>query len=60
MDNKTIHDLAVAYAQAKLIQHQQINPDDNGYDEEIRLLIKAYYHACNQIPIEDDSLDKHC
>lgn len=59
MNDNTLHDLAIAYAHAKLINHQCIHPEDNGYDSEIKLLVKAYYHACHQIPIEDDDLEKH-
>lgn len=59
MDDKTFHDLAVAYAQAKLIQSQQMHPDQNGYDEELRSFLKSYNYALYQLPIESDALDEH-
>ena len=59
MSDPAIHDLAVAYAQAKLIQFQQEHPDKNGNNDEVRLLVKAYHHACYQIPIESEDLDEY-
>lgn len=59
MTDKTIHDLAVAYAQAKLIQSQQMHPEQNGYDEELRSFLKNYNYALHQLPVEYDSLDEH-
>lgn len=58
MDNKTIHDLAVAYAQAKLIQSQQERPDISGYDEEIHSFLEDYLHALHQLPVEYEELDE--
>lgn len=58
MDDKTIHDLAVAYAQAKLIQCQQERPDLSGYDEEIHLFLKDYLYALHQLPVEYEELDE--
>ena len=58
MNDKTIHDLAVAYAQAKLIQFQQDRPDLNGYDEEINTFLSDYLHALRQLPIEYENLDE--
>lgn len=46
MDNKTVHDLAVAFAQVKLFRYLQENPDMSGYSDEIRTFLKAYTHAC--------------
>lgn len=59
MDDKTIHDLAVAYAQAKLIQSQEMHPEQSGYDEELRLLLKSYNYALHQLPVWYDALDEH-
>lgn len=59
MSDSVVHDLSVAYAQAKLIQYQQENPERNGDNEEIRFLLKAYHHACYQIPVENEGLDEH-
>ena len=59
MSDSVTHDLAVAYAQAKLLQYQQEHPEMNGDDEEVRLLLKAYHHACYQIPVENEDL-KDC
>ncbi len=59
MDNKKIHDLAVAYAQAKLIKEQE----DAGYtNEEIRSFLCAYHFALIHIPEEDKEipLDELC
>lgn len=56
MSDSVIHDLAVAYAQAKLLQYQQEHPEAKGDDEEVRLLLKAYHHACCQIPVENEDL----
>lgn len=40
------HDLAVAYAQAKLIKKQSSeNYNLNGYNEEIENFVKCYNHA---------------
>lgn len=58
MNDKTIHDLAVAYAQAKLIQTQQVHPDLHGHNEEIRSFLKDYLHALHQLPIEYEDLDE--
>lgn len=59
MDVKKIHDLAVAYAQAKLIKEQ----GETGYtNEEIRSFLCAYHFALIHIPEEDKevSLDELC
>lgn len=59
MTEQHIHDLAVAYAQAKLLKIQQDNPDESGYDSELRSFFKSYHHAIHQIPIENEDLDEH-
>ena len=59
MSDDVIHDLAVAYAMAKLLKSQQEHPEGNGYNTEIRSLIKNYYYALHQIPEEDSSLDEY-
>lgn len=59
MENKAVHDLAVAYAHAKLVHYQQTNPKENGLESEIRTLLKAYNYALCQIPIEESTLDEH-
>lgn len=58
MDKQVIHDLAVAYAQAKLMVYLQQNPDAADYDETVRLFVKSYNQAVYQIPIEDKELDE--
>lgn len=59
MDNKTVHDLAVAFAQVKLFRYLQESPDMNGYSDEIRTFVKAYTHACHEIPATYKDLDEH-
>jgi len=58
MDKKTVYDLAIAYAQAKLLKYQQDNPEESGYDSELRSFVKAYNYAIHRIPIEYESLDE--
>lgn len=58
MDNKIIHDLATAYAQAELIQYQNDHPNETGYDSKIKAFLESYYFASAQIPLVDDSLDR--
>lgn len=58
MDDKTIHDLAVAYAQAELMVYLQQNPDQAGYDETVRSFVESYNHALYQIPIGHKELDE--
>ena len=57
MKENVIHDLAVAYAQAKLIKNQQEHPEETGYSEEIRSFLKDYYIAINHIPEENENID---
>lgn len=58
LSDSVVHDLAVAYAQVKLIQEQQRDPGLSGYDDEIRSFLKHYNHARYQIPIECEDLDE--
>lgn len=58
MTKQHIHDLAIAYAQVKLQKFQQDNPDEDGYDSELRSFLKSYTYAVNQIPIEHKDLDE--
>ena len=58
MDDKTIHELAAAYAQAKLIKEQsrtEYNLDST--NKEIRDFIRSYRFALVHIPEEDDEID---
>lgn len=57
MSGSVIHDLAVAYAQAKLIQYQQAHPEDSGYSNEIRQFLKWYHFAEIHIPRENEDID---
>lgn len=57
MDDKTLHDLAVAYAQVELAKYQQENPDTTGYDEKISSFLGSYYFALTRIPIVDKDID---
>lgn len=59
MDSKINHDLAVAYAHAKLIKHQQDSYEEDGYDSELRFFLKSYYYALNQLPIESDNMEEY-
>ena len=53
MSDDLIRDLAIAYAQAKLIQHQQDHPEDSGYSSEIRDFLKWYHFA--RLHINDEN-----
>ncbi len=57
MSDSVVHDLSVAYAQAKLIQRQQEHPGDSGYSDEIRQFLKWYHFARLQIPNENKDID---
>lgn len=57
MNDKTVHDLAVAYAQAKLLVSLQENPGQAGYNETLRAFVKDYNYAAYQIPLEDEEID---
>lgn len=56
MDEKSIHDLAVAYAQVKL-QHYQKEYGKIGDSEELHQYIKAYRFALDNIQNEWDEMD---
>ncbi len=58
MSDKVIHDLALAYAQVKLMRYQQEKPNDDGLNSEVRFFLKQYYYALYQLPIEDEDLDE--
>ena len=58
MDDKTIHDLAVVYAQTKLIKEQNtIGYNLDHTSEEIRSFLATYHFALLHIPEEDKELD---
>lgn len=57
MSDSAIHDLAVAYAQAKLMQEQQEHPENSGYSMEIRSFLKWYHFAAIHIPRENKEID---
>ncbi len=58
MDEKSIHDLAVAYAQAKLVKEQNgIGYNLDHTSEEIRSFLKSYHFALLHIPEEDKEID---
>lgn len=63
MDEKTIHDLAVAYAQVKLMNYQEELKKRPGYNpfmgdsEEIYQYAKAYQFVLNNIENEYDKID---
>ena len=57
MSDTLVEKLAIAYAQAKLIQHQQEHPEDSGYSNEIRKFLKWYHFAKIHIPEEDKAID---
>lgn len=58
MDNRTIHDLAVAYAQAKLMKLQSDAEYHSDFtNEELKSFLRSYYFASIHLPEEDSSLD---
>ena len=57
LSNDKIHDLAVAYAQAKLLKYQQDFPEKSGYSDEIRAFLESYYFAEIHLPEEDKEID---
>ena len=58
MDEKSIHDLAVAYAQAKLVKEQNgIGYNLDHTSGEIRSFLKSYHFALLHIPEEDKEID---
>ena len=59
MDQILTHELAIAYAHAKLINSQAKRQDDDLSDSEVRSFLKSYYYALHQLPVEDKDLDDH-
>ena len=57
MSDDLVRSLAIAYAQAKLFQHQQEHPEDSGYSDEIRDCLKWYHFAAIHIPEENKEID---
>lgn len=57
MDAKTLHDLAVAYAHAKLIQSQQAHPENSFCSMELQGFLKSYHYALLHLPEEDVGID---
>lgn len=57
MNDKQLHDLAVAYAQVELAKYQQEHPDTIGYDEKISSFLESYYFALTRIPIVNKDID---
>lgn len=58
MDSKTIHDLAVAYAQAKLMKLQSDAEYHSDFtNEELKTFLKSYHFASTHLPEEDNDLD---
>lgn len=56
MEEKHIHDLAVAYAQVKL-QHYQAEYGKSGDEEELYQFAKAYKFALTNIEHNFDKID---
>lgn len=57
MTDSVIHELAIAYAQVKLLRHQKEHPEDSGYSDEIRDFLKWYHFAAIHIPEENKEID---
>lgn len=57
MSEDLVRDLAIAYAQVKLLRHQKEHPGDSGYSDEIRQFLKWYHFAKIHIPKEDETID---
>ncbi|MCI8848646.1 MAG: hypothetical protein HFF86_05145 [Oscillibacter sp.] len=57
MTDSVIHELAIAYAQVKLLRHQKEHPEDSGYSDEIRQFLKWYHFAEIHIPQKDEDID---
>ena len=58
MNDNQFHDLAVAYAQAKLMLLQQENPELCGYDEELQTFLRSYLFALHRLPVVEGSIDE--
>lgn len=58
MSDKQFHDLAVAYAHAKLIKMQCYDTyDTDSTSEEIQAFLKSYHFALLHLPEEDKDID---
>lgn len=57
MTDQEMHDLAVAYAQVRLIEMHKADPFRIGSSEDIRAYLKAYHFALIQIPEENQEID---
>ena len=58
MNDKQLHDLAVAYAHAKLIKMQSCDTYDlDSTSKEILNFLKSYHFALLHLPEEDKDLD---
>ena len=57
MTDNQIHDLAVAFAHVKLFRHLEEEPEDSGYNSEIRAFLKWYHFALLNIPDEIKDID---
>ena len=57
MDEKVVHDLAVAYAQVCLFQELREHPEETGYTDTIQLFLKSYHFARIHIPKENVDID---
>lgn len=58
MSDKQFHDLAVAYANAKLIKMQSHSTySSDSTSEEIQDFLKSYYFALLHLPEEDKDID---
>ncbi len=58
MTDKQLHDLAVAYAHAKLVKVQLHDTyDSDSTNEEIREFLKFYHFALIHLPEEDEDAD---
>ncbi len=58
MDEKVRHDLAIAYAQVKLLRFQREYPKEDFMENEVRTFLKAYNYAYYQLEIEWEDLDE--
>ncbi len=58
MNDKKLHELAIAYAQVKLLlSHKELEKSgDNNSSEEIRLFAKYYQFALENLENEYDSI----
>ncbi len=59
MNEKVRHDLAIAYAQVKLLRYQREKPEDHYCNCELRDFLKAYNYAYIQLEVEWNDLDEY-